>query len=279
MNRPGLAESETLGARLRSLRTQAGLSGKELAEKAGWHPSKVSRLEHDGQTPAKDDLTTWGRICDLDEPAVHELYGRLQALLASKAQWLDRVRAGQVAIQAGYRHLLRLSSRIDYFETVFVPGMVQTPDYARRVLTEMRDIYGFADDVEATVAERAARQAYLYDTTKRFRFLLAEPVLLWRLAPPAVMRAQLDRLIGLIGLPNVEVGVLPLDRPLGTSPQARFTIYDEMAVTETFFEEARYTGERAELLRSIWDRHWSDAVHGEAARDLVAAAARRLPVE
>ncbi len=46
-----------LGARLRELRSEAGLNGKGVAEALGWQRSKVSRLETGKQTPTASDLT------------------------------------------------------------------------------------------------------------------------------------------------------------------------------------------------------------------------------
>lgn len=55
---------EALGARLRELRTEAGLEGKSLAAKLGCQPSKVSRLQNGKQTPTAADLTKWAHACD-----------------------------------------------------------------------------------------------------------------------------------------------------------------------------------------------------------------------
>jgi len=43
-----------LGARLREIRLDAGLSARELARLAGWHFTKVSKIEHGKQTPSED---------------------------------------------------------------------------------------------------------------------------------------------------------------------------------------------------------------------------------
>jgi hypothetical protein len=90
------------------------------------------------------------------------------------------------------------------FETVCVPGLLQTPGYDRRVLTEMVELHDLdISDVDAAVASRIQRQQLLYDTSKRFEFLLAGPVLRWLPCPPDVMRGQLDRLPTVVGLPNM----------------------------------------------------------------------------
>ncbi|MFP3968355.1 helix-turn-helix transcriptional regulator [Actinomadura fulvescens] len=50
---------EALGVRLRGLRKDSRLPQRRLAELAGWHESRVSKLELGKQTPSKDDLRTW----------------------------------------------------------------------------------------------------------------------------------------------------------------------------------------------------------------------------
>ncbi|MEN3612574.1 Scr1 family TA system antitoxin-like transcriptional regulator [Plantactinospora sp. ZYX-F-223] len=81
---------------------------------------------------------------------------------------------------------------------------------------------------------RMQRQAYLYDTTKQFEFLLAEPVLRWLLCPPDVMRGQLDRLQTIVGLPNIRFGIVPMGVPLTTAPQHAVQLYDDLAIVDTF---------------------------------------------
>jgi hypothetical protein len=97
------------------------------------------------------------------------------------------MRRGQVAVQDNYNQLVAESQVNRHFETVYVPGLLQTPDYARRILTEMVELRDLnMSDVDAAVASRMQRQQLLYDTSKRFEFLLAEPVLRWLLCPPTL---------------------------------------------------------------------------------------------
>jgi hypothetical protein len=95
-----------------------------------------------------------------------------------------------------------------------VPGILQTPDYAREVLTRLVALRGLPDDVADGVRSRLRRQEALYDTSKHFRFLLSEAALRSRPCPLAVQLAQLDRLTALAGLDTVDIAVLPLDTEL-----------------------------------------------------------------
>jgi hypothetical protein len=135
------------------------------------------------------------------------------------------------------------------------------------------------DDVDAAVQERMARAQMLYDPSKRWEFLLAEPVLRWLLPAPAVMRAQLDRLQSIIGLERIRFGIVPMGVELATTPQNTVEIYGDsemVAVAETFIGETWHRGEEAAAYARAVDRQWGDAVEGDAARELIAAAAASL---
>jgi Domain of unknown function (DUF5753) len=105
--------------------------------------------------------------------------------------------------------LERQATAIQVFQPTMIPGLLQIADYARRVMSQGNP--SAQTDLAQAVAERLDRQTILYDQGKRFEFLLTETALRWRPGPPELMRAQLDRVISAASLPNVSIGVLPLD--------------------------------------------------------------------
>ena len=273
-----LTQPDGLAARLRALRTQAGLSGKDLAEALGWQPSKVSRLENGRQMAAPTDLEEWTRGCGGTPDTATDLKRMLDEAQAVHRDFKLRMRRGQAAVQASYNELVQRSQLIRYFETVYVPGFLQTPEYARRVLTEMIGLHGLAiDDIDAAITTRLQRQQLLYDPTKRFEFLLCEPVLRWLLTTPEIMRGQLDRLQTIVGLPNIRFGILPLGTRLATTPQNAFQIYDDLVIVETFIGETVYHDDAAAAYSRAMDRLWNEAVTGEDARRLIVLASHDLP--
>jgi hypothetical protein len=60
---PARAAREAFAARLRAIREEAGLTGRELAALAGWHGSKVSKIEHNVRAPSAQDVKTWVTHC------------------------------------------------------------------------------------------------------------------------------------------------------------------------------------------------------------------------
>lgn len=125
------------------------------------------------------------------------------------------------------------------------------------------------------------RQQMLYDPGKHFEFLIAEPVLRWLVVPPAVMRAQLDRLQAMIGLARVRLGVIPMGAPLAVVPQNTVELYtrddDVVAVAETFIGETWHRDDEARRYADTFALLWQDAAEGQDARQLIVNAARALP--
>jgi transcriptional regulator with XRE-family HTH domain len=263
---------------LRAIRLQSGLANKDLAAQLGWAPSKVSRIENGHQQPTPSDITAWLQAAGAPADQASALVALLEEARLSERQWKRRMRRGQAPVQAGYNELVRRSALVRHFETVYVPGLLQTPDYARRVLEEMVTLQHLdVADVDEAVAVRVQRQSLLYEKSKRFEFLLAEPVIRWLLCPPEVMRAQIDRLQTIVGLPNVRFGILPMGVVLATAPQNKFELYDDLACVETFIGETRHTGDEAAAYAAAMDRMWGEAREGDAARALLIRAADELP--
>lgn len=276
-----LTQPGQIAGRLRALRARAALSGKQLAEANGWAQSKVSRIESGRQMPSPADVHAWAAACGADEDETSSLLAAQKDARIAHAMFRDRMRSGQASVQESYNNLVQRSTEIRHLETVYVPGLLQVPGYAKRVLEEMIDLHGLEiDDVDAAVAARMERQRFVYDASKRFEFLLFEPVLRTNLAGPDVMRAQLDRLQTVIGLANVRFGVIPMGPVLQRTPQAAVQVYtsdDTVAVAEDLAGEHWHRDPEtvAAYLRGI-ERLWEDAVEGDEARRLLSAASASL---
>ncbi|WP_405149378.1 helix-turn-helix transcriptional regulator [Sphaerisporangium sp. NBC_01403] len=276
-----LTQPDGLGTRLRALRAQAGLSGKQLADANGWAQSKISRIENGPQIPSPDDIRAWVATCQAEPGMVEDLLRLRDEARVAHATFRSRMRQGQDRVQGSYNDLVKGSRLIRHFETAYVPGLLQVPDYARRVLTEMVTLHDLAiDDVDAAVATRMQRQQMLYDPAKGFEFLLCESVLRWLICTPAVMRAQLDRLQTVIGLERIRFGIVPMGVELATTPQNSFQIYvgeEAIVAVETFIGETFHRDEEADAYGRALDRLWDEAVTGEAARRLIISATQALP--
>lgn len=109
------------------------------------------------------------------------------------------------------------------FQHSVVPGLLQTADYARRLLSMLRP--DERRSVAAMVAGRMDRQVVLYDEEKRFEFLITEAALRWRPGPVRTLLAQLDRISSITTLENVSVGLI-LEGQEATVPNSHgFSVY------------------------------------------------------
>lgn len=269
-----------LGARLRELRAREGISGINLASRLGWVQSKVSRIETGRQLPTEDDVRAWGTAVNLDESLLDELLRQLRELRGERIPW--RRGANDSAQSGTQRSMMELAAEatlVRNFELGVVPGLLQTADYARVRLAENVEFHGAPrDDLEEALLLRIQRQQVLYDSSKQFRFLVTESVLRMSLCPVDVMRGQLDRLTALIGMSNVELGVIPTSARLPLAPLHGFVMFDDAVTVETWAEEQTWqTSADAERFGRIFDRLHEVARHGDDAYAMLRAALAALP--
>ena len=274
LNQPG-----GLAERLQRLRRVAGLTGDQLAAQLGWPRSKIPKLENGRQMPSDADITAWAQACRKPEAAA-ELLGLLAKAQAAHRQYrLQLRRGGHAAAQHDLDKLVRQATRIRNFEITLIPGLLQTPDYARYRLREAMRISGDDESrLEAAVMERMHRQEVLYEAGREFEFIVMEVALRIRNCPAEVMVAQLDRLLGVTGFRNVTFGIIPLDATLAVTPYTGFMILDDLTYIETHASEDLLGGAESETYKQLADDLRAESVSGHAARDLIADASRRARV-
>jgi transcriptional regulator with XRE-family HTH domain len=279
VGQPHVFEPEELGQRndelaigLRDARRAAGLTGARLAARCGISQSKISKIETGKVLPSATDvervLTALGtgqdRIADL--LALARLANtEFQSTRASLRRGLHYKQKELAALEAETQHAR-------FFLPLMITGLLQTPEYARASLA------GFPGDHHQAIARRLDRQSALYTPARRFTFILAEAAVRWQVCEPLVMAAQADRLASLSELPNVTIGVIPLDSRVPDGPLNTFTVYDERIVTaETFtgvimMRDPRDVAYHLELF-AFFERY---AVTGDAVRALLESYARHF---
>ncbi|MFD9905205.1 helix-turn-helix domain-containing protein [Streptomyces sp. NPDC059063] len=256
-----------LGARLRELRAEAGLDGKGVAERLGWQRSKVSRIENGKQTPSLGDLRMW--TVAVERPDVlNELKGRLAGLETQYRSWRRQLAGGHRARQEVAIAETAATRVIRGFEVSRIPGLFQTPEYARHVFKANAEFRQITKDVEDAVRARIRRQEALYEPGRRFRFLIWEGALHMLLCPRNVMRDQLDRLVS---LDTVELGIIPFSAQLRRTPAHGFWIYDQrLVIVETINTEMWLDDEDGiQPYGRAWQWLSESAVQGHQARQLI----------
>jgi transcriptional regulator with XRE-family HTH domain len=261
---------QALGLRLRELRRHSGLTGRELAGQLGWPASKISKLENGHQTPTDGDLRAWANATGA-EKVVAELVASLHTLESQHAEWRRQLRGGLRSHQV---ELARLDEKTKLFralESTFIPGLLQTAEYARARFAQSIRVLKVPNDVDEAVRVRLQRQEILYQSDKRFHFLLTEAVLRYRLCPVEVMLAQLDRLVALSAMRNVRLGIIPFETPYSVAPAHGFWLLDEdLVIVETFSAELHLAQPpEIALYSAIFDRLAAIASYGRDARAVI----------
>ena len=199
-----------VGARLRRLRTELGLSRDEAAESIRASEWKIHRLEN-GQVGFKErDIIDLLRRYQVTDPAEVADFLAL-AREANAPGWWQHY--GDVLPQwfRTYVDLESAASLIRTYEGQFVPGLLQTDGYMRAVVRGAH-LEDSAEEVGRRVRLRMARQILLTrEAPPRLWAVVDEAALRRPVGGREVMRGQLERLVEATKLANVTLQILPFD--------------------------------------------------------------------
>ena len=198
-----------VGAQLRRLRTEAGVSREEAGEAIRASEWKIHRLEN-GQVGFKDrDVGDLLRLYGVTDP--DDIAGFLQfAREANAPGWWQQY--GDLLPQwfKAYVDLESAATLIRTYEGQLVPGLLQTEDYMRAVIGGA-NLDESPEEAERRVALRMARQTLLTRPDgPRLWAVIDEAALRRPVGSPEVMRGQLARLIDAAKLGSVVLQILPL---------------------------------------------------------------------
>lgn len=269
-----------LGKRLRELRQGASLSGKELAESLSWPASKVSKIENGKQTPTDDDIRAWASATNAEQQK-EGLLASLHTLELQHAEWNRLLKAGMKSHQSSLAEQDEKTKLYRGFENTVIPGLLQTPDYARARFAQVVMVHKVADDINEAVKARMQRQEMLYRQDKRFHFILTEAVLRYRLVSADVMLAQLDRLVALSSMRNVRLGIISFKTQYVTDPRHGFWLLDnELVRIETYSAELNLRQpQEIELYSNVFEQLAAVSSYGGAARAVITRVMEDLATE
>ena len=217
----GTPRQRRLGGLLRRLRKAAGLSGPALAGRLKVSQSHVSRVELGEAVATAELVERWTRETGASQADRDTATDLTEAVEAEFVSWREALASGLVKLQ---REALAAeaasATRIAYVPGL-IPGLMQTPEYATHLVAgDCPD----RDDIAEAVAMRMQRRVILYSRSKVLRWVIGEAGLRWRVGPPQVMAAQLDRLAALAGEPHLDLRVLPFERTAPVWHDHGFTI-------------------------------------------------------
>ncbi|TQS20991.1 Scr1 family TA system antitoxin-like transcriptional regulator [Microbispora sp. KK1-11] len=254
-----------LGELLRRLRKDAGLTGKELAQRAGVAQPTISRMETGRLLPTPETVERVSAALQLDDDARSEL----DALLVRLRDEVSRLKGGLVGREAANAARVRSSKWMAVFSAAMIPALLQTAEYARLAVAVGRDVD--EDDAAKAAAVRVDAQAVLFEEGRRFAFVLSEGAVRTWPGSPSLMLAQLDRLAQVSTLPHVRLGVVPWKVEAPAFPLHGFTIFDgSVSVVESLTGDLTLT-EAAEIgaHEEAFEAFAGAAVYGEELRALL----------
>jgi hypothetical protein len=199
-----------LGRYLREERNRSRLTVRVAAKELEWSEAKIWRIET-GQTSLRS----------LDVEAMCKVYGASPELTDALKGLAKETKArgwwhcyGDVIPEGFdvYIGLEEAAAELTWYESELVPGLLQTPDYARTLIRS--DNPGVdAAEIERRVHVRSARQRLLTRQTAppTLDVVLNEAIVRRPVGGPRVMAAQLERLMEAGELPHVTIRVMPFD--------------------------------------------------------------------
>ncbi|WP_318201402.1 helix-turn-helix transcriptional regulator [Streptomyces sp. SCL15-4] len=257
---------KALGARLRVLRGESGLTGAVLAQRAGVGQPTVSKIETGRMVPSRDVLDRIVGALGVDESVSREVWELLAGVLAAED---DESTAVDVAEGTTVDEEVRSAQSVRSFQCVVLPAMLQSAEYARHVFQSAPR--STPEAVGRAVAARVDRQSVLYEPGRESVFVVTEAVLRTWPGSPALMLAQFDRLLAVESLSTVRLGVIPWRRPVPVLPRHGFTLCDQRAVVIETFDNERVSTDAAEVAayEETFERFERAAVFGDEVRELL----------
>jgi transcriptional regulator with XRE-family HTH domain len=194
-----------LGGELRRLRELADLTPQQVARELGVSESKISRLERGRNAFKQDDVADLLFLYGVSDETVREELLSL-ARRANQPGWWHSYQDVLPQWFQPYVGLEAAAQRIRTYEPHYIPGLLQSADYAAAVIA----LDGFREEeLERRVTLRRDRQRRFRDGALRLWAILDEAALRRPVGGTDVMRRQLEELISATKLPNLTLQVTP----------------------------------------------------------------------
>ncbi len=216
------ARSRSLGAELRDLRHDRGLSTRDVGDRLGWSASTVSRLETGRRTTSSDDVSALLVVYNV----VGSERERLLKLAreADQPGWWETSHPGlpsQLTALIGFESQ---ATRITNVASVLVPGLLQTPEYTRAVMAGCNIP---TPDAETRVATRVGRQVFLSRPEPPELLTIVDEAALRRpIGGRKVMAEQLRHMVKVADRPNVTVRVIPFEHGAHTGLDGAYLVLE-----------------------------------------------------
>ncbi|MEU4209058.1 helix-turn-helix transcriptional regulator [Streptomyces sp. NPDC026206] len=239
----------TCGNQVKLWRMDAGVSREALSQEAGYGYEALKSMEQGRRKPSQRLLEVADEMCGAR--------GKLAAALAYLEPERFAVRAQE------YLTLEAEAIALHWYETLLIPGLLQTEDYARALMSNHCPP---VDDhtIESRVAARAQRQELLERPIVLFSFVIHEAALRSNVGGPKVMKAQLCRLVEVGEQRHVSVQVLPMGFGVTPGLGGPFIVVETADHRHYGYEEGQETGmlhADVERVSALMKRHAMIRMH------------------
>lgn len=192
---------------LRETREKGGLTSQKLARKLGWSLTTISRMENGERTSTTTDVIQYAVMCGMNAKNVWPLVEFARVAERKQGYYLSDQKIGG-SLQSLIFHETS-ADRVITYEPQVCHGLLQTPAYARALITALTS--GITEDrVAGAVRTRMERKRILsLPRRARFTFYLHEQALRLQVGTEKIMHEQLLQLVLMAALDNITLRIVP----------------------------------------------------------------------
>jgi transcriptional regulator with XRE-family HTH domain len=250
-----------LAAGIKALREAAALKPEEAAERLGISVSTVRRAEQPGATLPKDDVLRGmlGLYGADHETAANLMKIRYEAKRHQRGWWVPY----RDIADHTYLCMEEDATFIRNWENVFVPGLLQTEEYARAII---EGVFPGHPDNPRRVEARVMRRARFNNRAPRFHAIIDEGVLHRKVCSTDVMWQQIATLRAAASRPNITIQIVPLGIGAHPGMAGSFVLFNFDGDPETMVYVESRAGDlipEDELTRTGINIDWG-RIHGAA---------------
>lgn len=269
-----------LGAELRRIREAEGLSGTSVAKELGWSQSKVSRVETGRFGASLGEVADLLNFYGVAEEVRAELLASVARSEGMPGVWVVRA-GGHTRRQSEVQAIEARVRRIRQYQGLWIPGLLQSPDYAAAVARVKR-----LGEVRAFVERRQARQALVStQSSVKYQAVIEEGAL--HRAPGherSMLTGQLDLLLSAVdsGWADLRVRTASAASAFATGS---FVMYDFRSGPPVVLEEAQtadlYLSDETDVAayKRLFASLHKEALDQDASRELIESVRRHMASE
>lgn len=279
------ARRRRLGVELRRLREMAGMTGEEAAERMSWSGSKLSRIERGQVATNSDDVRDLLELYEVTDPGLRQTLIMLARESRRRGWWhvYGDVMPERFEVYLG---LEPEASTLRFFQSQIVPGLFQTPDYAR-ALMRAHPTPVSPEEIDRRTELRIRRQDLIFNESPPHIWALMDESILYRpIGNSGVMAGQMSHLLDVHDKPNVTLQIVPFAAGAHSGLNGSFDILEfpesdihaprlvhvENLTSSLYIEKAKEVA----FYTVAFEHLRTAALHPERTREVIGEAEQRL---